>query len=289
MNPATFQGRHGLSFDVECHYQIVWKDCLGLTRAPTVEVERNTDYLLGLLSDKGVKATFFTLGNVAERYPALVRRVVAQGHELGVHGHDHHYIHQMTPRAFREELRRALGALEQTAGVKIEGHRAPAFSIGAQNRWALDVLRDEGLRYDSSIFPIKGRRYGVPDAPRAIHRLDNGLFEVPLTAIPVGARRVPAVGGGYFRLFPLAFTRWALGQCARQGVPAITYFHPHEFELTRARVGLDGWMASPRGAAKMLRINTMQNVGRGRSMRARLEATLDEHRFGPIRELLPAS
>lgn len=279
--------RHGLSFDVECHYQIVWKDCLQLARAPTIEVERNTDYLLGLLDEHHTRATFFTLGNVAERYPGLVRRIVDQGHELGVHGHDHHYIHRMTPRAFREEIGRAVGALESVSGAKVLGHRAPAFSIGAGNMWALDVLRDAGLSYDSSIFPIQGRRYGVRDAPKTIHKLDNGLFEVPLTALEVGSKRLPAAGGGYFRLFPFRYTHWALSRCAKEGRPAITYFHPHEFEMTRAKVGAEGWKTDLAGALRMSRINALQSLGRGRPMRRKLALMLARHRFSPIGELLP--
>jgi polysaccharide deacetylase family protein (PEP-CTERM system associated) len=282
------QLRHGLSFDVECHYQIVWKDCLDAKKVPTVEVERNTDFLLDLLDQKLTKATFFTLGNVAKRYPGLVRRIVAEGHEIGVHGYDHHYINRMSRPSFEEEVRRAVGILEEVGGARVRGHRAPAFSIGKGNLWALDVLREQGLDYDSSIFPIKGRRYGVPDAPMTIHRLENGLFEVPLTALTIGQRRVPAAGGGYFRLFPAGYTRWAVERCASEGRPAITYFHPHEFELTRARVGLEGWKTSIRGGLRMLRVNTMQSLGRGRSMRRKLSRLLDGHQFSPICDLLPS-
>lgn len=193
----------------------------------------------------------------------------------------------MTPRAFREEIARAVGALESVSGVKVLGHRAPAFSIGDQNMWALDVLREAGLSYDSSIFPIQGRRYGVPGAPRTIYRLDNGLWEVPLTAVDAGSKPLPAAGGGYFRLFPFRYTRWALGRCESEGRPAITYFHPHEFEMSRAKVGLAGWRTSLSGGLRMLKVNTVQSIGRGRSMRRKLARMLDGHRFGPIGELIP--
>lgn len=279
--------RHALSFDVECHYQIVAKDYLGYHMEPTEEVLRNTAWLLDLLGDHGVRATFFTLGNVARRYPRLIRRMVEEGHELGVHGDQHLYIHDLTPSSFAQELRTAIDALEQAGGARVRGHRAPAFSIGAENLWALDVLRELGLDYDSSIFPFAGRRYGMADAPRTPWRLDNGLYEIPLTVIDAGGRTLPAAGGGYFRMFPYAYTRWALNQCQAEGRPAITYFHPHEFELSRPHVPARGWRQNPKGAAKLLRMNGMQSIGRGRAMREKLERALREYAFCPMIELLP--
>jgi polysaccharide deacetylase family protein (PEP-CTERM system associated) len=280
--------RHALSFDVECYHQIVAKDYLGYQMEPTEEVLENTSWLLDLLGDHGARATFFTLGNVARRYPRLIRRMVEEGHELGVHGDQHLYIHDLTPGSFRQELRTAIDALEQAGGVKVRGHRAPAFSIGAENMWALDVLRDLGLDYDSSIFPFEGRRYGIPNAPRTLWRLDNGLYEIPLTIVDAAGRTLPAAGGGYFRMFPYAYTRWALDQCQAEGRPAITYFHPHEFELTRPSVPARGWRQNPRGALKLLRMNNMQAIGRGKPMREKLERALRDYAFGPMLDLLPA-
>lgn len=281
--------RHALSFDVECHYQIVAKDYLGQRLEPTVEVERNTAWLLDLLGDAGARATFFTLGNVARRYPRLVRRVVEEGHELGVHGDEHLYLYDLTPGGLRRELRTAMDALEQAGGVKVEGHRAPAFSIGAENLWALEVLGELGLRYDSSIFPFAGRRYGIAGASKTVWRLESGLYEIPLTVVEAGGRVWPAAGGGYFRMFPFGYTRWALDRCEAEGRAAVTYFHPHEFELSRPRVPEGGWRRSPLGAARLWKMNAGQAVGRGVWMREKLERALREYRFGPMRSLLPTA
>lgn len=277
--------RHGLSFDIECYYQIISKDYLQTHTEPTPEVEYTTSYLLDLLRDLGVQATFFVLGNVARKYPALVRRITDEGHELGVHGDEHLYIFNLHPGTFREELRSAIDALEQVAGCKIRGHRAPAFSVVRETLWATDVMRELGLEYDSSIFPIQGSRYGIPDAPLTPYVLDNGLVEIPMTAIEVGQRRLPAVGGGYFRVFPYQYTRWAMQRCEKEGRSAITYFHPHEFALERPKVPKTAWLRSPRKALKLAKFGAAQGVGRGERMRERLEKLIQEHRFGPIYKL----
>ncbi len=281
--------QHGLSFDVECHYQIIAKDYLRYHQPPTIEVERNTAWLLDLLGDLGVRATFFTLGNVARAYPRLIKRMVDEGHELGVHGDEHLYIHDLTPRSFHQELRTAIDSLEQAGGARVRGHRAPAFSIGAENMWAMDVLQELGLEYDSSIFPFQGSRYGVPDAPRVGYRLDNGLYEFPLTVVDGAGRTLPAVGGGYFRLFPYAYTRWAIGRCEKEGRPAITYFHPHEFEPSTPHIPRRGWRSNPRGALKLIRFHAVQRMGRGHGMRRKLEKSLKDFAFCPIGDLLPTA
>lgn len=280
---------HGLSIDVECYYQIVWKDYLGRRRAPTAEVERNTNWLLDCFADAGVRGTFYMLGNVARAYPALVRRVHNEGHEIGVHGDEHLYIHDLRPDTFQRELRVAIDAIEQASGQAVQGHRATAFSIVRETLWALDVLADLGLRYDSSIFPMQGRRYGIADAPRSVYRLDNGLWEVPMTVVDgPGGRRLPAVGGGYFRTFPYQYTRWALRKLESEGRPAVSYFHPHEFELSPPRIGMGTALSNPRAAVRLAKFNAAQSIGRGKRMRRRLTQMLRDHRFGPIRDLVPS-
>ncbi len=280
--------QHALSFDIECYYQITWKDYIQRRRDPTAEAEVNTHYLLDLLADRGVRPTFFVLGNIARHYPQLVRRIVDEGHELGVHGDVHLYIHQLTPEAFARELARGVDSLEQVAGCKVLGHRAPAFSIGTGNLWALDVLQEAGLVYDSSIFPFQGRRYGIAGAPLEGYRHANGLFEFPMTVIEQAGRRFPAAGGGYFRLFPYRYTRWAMDRCEREGRPAITYFHPHEFSLDPPRTELEAWASRPLGAARLALSSAIQGTGRGKPMRQRLAQLLREYRFVPMRELLPS-
>ncbi len=279
---ATAGIRHGLSFDIECYYQIVAKDFLGRHLAPTDEALRNTEWVLEALAHAGVKGTFFTLGNMARAFPDLVRRISAEGHELALHGDEHHYITRMTPGEFKAEIARGMKAIEDASGVRVKGHRAPAFSIVKETLWGLDVLRDLGFAYDSSIFPIKGRRYGIPDAPRRAHRLANGLVEVPMTAIDVRGKAAPAAGGGYVRHFPYAYTERAMRVCEAEGRPAITYFHPHEFQRGYPKIA---FMDAPLPASTRLRLikNALsQGHGRGPGMRRKLERLLGDFRFEPL-------
>ena len=276
---------HGLSFDVECYYQIIAKDFLSRFIEPTEEVVRNTEWILETLSRHRTKATFFTLGNVARRFPALVKRMAAAGHELAVHGDEHLYLMHLSPAAFREELKRARGPIEDAVGRAVSGHRAPAFSVTAETLWALDVLKDMGFAYDSSIFPIKGKRYGIPEAPRTAYRLPNGLIEVPLTAVTWRGRTMPAAGGGYARLFPYAFSRWALNQCEAEGRPAVTYFHPHEFEPTAPRLPPRSGSVPLSRRLKLMKFNAVQARGRGPGFRRKLERLLGEFRFVPVGEI----
>jgi polysaccharide deacetylase family protein (PEP-CTERM system associated) len=274
--------RHGLSFDIECYYQIVAKDFLGRRLAPTAEAERNTEWILEALARAGVKGTFFTLGNMARAFPDLVRRIAAEGHELALHGDEHHYITRMTPGQFKAEIARGMKAIEDASGVRVKGHRAPAFSIVKETIWALDVLRELGFAYDSSIFPIKGRRYGIPDAPRRAWRLVNGLVEVPMTAIDIRGRARPAAGGGYVRHFPYAFTHRAMARCAAEGRPAITYFHPHEFQAGIPRISFMEAPLSPTMRLRLLKNALSQGHGRGPGMRRKFERLLAEFAFEPI-------
>ena len=200
-----------------------------------------TGRLLDLFAREGVHATFFTLGWVARRHPALVRRIVAEGHELACHGDGHRMITQMTREAFREDIHRAKASLEDIAGVRVDGYRAPTFSVVERTRWALDVLRDEGFRYDASIFPIRHDRYGIPDAPRRPHRITSGegagMVEFPSSTMAVLGRNLPVGGGGYLRLLPMAYTRWALDRIASEG-PFMVYLHPWEIDAQQPRFGL---------------------------------------------------
>lgn len=267
--------RHGLSFDIEDYYQIIHKDFLGRTLEPTPEVEECTLYLLDMLAEKKARATFFFLGNVARAYPGLVKRAVSDGHEIGVHGDVHHFIHHLNQEEFREEMRRAIGAIEDAGGHPVVGHRAPAFSIMASNLWALDVLAEAGLIYDSSIFPFQGRRYGIPDWSLTPNRLDNGLWEVPLSVVDVAGKRRPAMGGGYFRHFPYAYTRFAARKLAAAGRDGVTYFHPHEFARRPAQMPAEATALPRKGRLKLAISNRLQSRGRP-SMRRKLERLVDE-------------
>ncbi|MDE2300909.1 MAG: DUF3473 domain-containing protein, partial [Burkholderiales bacterium] len=200
-------------------------------------VERNVERILEMLAAHNVKATFFTLGWIAERYPALVRAIVAQGHELASHGYGHQRVSDLSRAEFCADIERAKGILEDLSSGAVQGYRAPSFSIGANNQWALDCLAQAGYRYSSSIYPIRHDHYGMRDAPRFAHRVDCGLLEIPVTTLRVLERNLPSSGGGYFRLLPYAVSRWMLRQVnATDGEAAIFYFHPWELDVDQPRI-----------------------------------------------------
>jgi polysaccharide deacetylase family protein (PEP-CTERM system associated) len=204
-------------------------------------VERNVDRILTLLDQNQTKATFFTLGWVAERYPAMVRRIVEQGHELASHGYGHQRASDLSETEFFDDVQRAKNILEDIGGQSVQGYRAPSFSIGTGNLWALDTLLKAGYRYSSSIYPVKHDHYGMPDAPRFAHEVRPGLLEVPPTTLRMFDRNLPSSGGGFFRLLPYSVSRWMLQQVnARDAQSAIFYFHPWEIDAEQPRVaGID--------------------------------------------------
>ncbi len=201
-------------------------------------VEQNTDRILALFDEHGVKATFFMLGWVAERYPALVRRIVAGGHELASHGYSHVRVTQQTPEEFRVDVIRNKQLLEDIGGQPVIGYRAASYSIGAKNLWALQVLEETGHHYSSSIYPIRHDLYGMPSAPRFAFRPHEkqGLLEIPVTTVWLFNRKLPCGGGGYFRLLPYSWSRWALKRVnQRDGEACIFYFHPWEIDPEQPR------------------------------------------------------
>ena len=199
-------------------------------------VERNVDVLLETLDKHQVKATFFTLGWIAERYPAMVGRIVAGGHELASHGYGHHMIGELGPQLFREDVVKAKAILESLAGCEVIGYRAPSFSVGRDTLWALDILAETGHSYSSSIYPIKHDLYGMPEAPRFAHQR-SGLLEIPATSIRLGERNYPASGGGYFRLLPYPVSRWSVQRVNRADrQAAVFYCHPWEIDPGQPRM-----------------------------------------------------
>lgn len=232
-------------------------------------VERNVERILAMLDARGVQATFFTLGWVAERYPQLVRRIVAGGHELASHGYGHQRASDLTPAAFRDDVARAKAILEDTGGVAVRGYRAPSFSIGEKNLWAFDTLAETGHAYSSSLYPIRHDHYGMPDAPRFAHRVAGGLLEVPVTTVRLGGRNLPSSGGGYFRLLPYAASRWLIGRVNRDDrQAAVFYFHPWEIDAGQPRVpGIDA----------KTRFRHYVNIAR---MERKLASLLDDFRWG---------
>lgn len=202
-------------------------------------VEANTDRALALFAEANVKATFFVLGWVAERYPSLIRRVVGQGHELASHGWNHTRVDRQDAGTFRADIRRTKALLEDTGGVMVSGYRAATFSIGAATPWAFDVLQEEGYGYSSSVYPIRHDYYGMPSAPRFSFRPNgqNGIAEHPMTTIRFAGRTLPCSGGGYFRLLPYNISKWALRRVNRDDrQAAIFYFHPWEIDPGQPRV-----------------------------------------------------
>lgn len=232
---------NAMSVDVEDWFQVqAFASVIGRDAWESLprRVEANTDRILALFAEAGVRATFFTLGWVAERHPALIRRIVAGGHELASHGYGHELVHAIGPERFRADLRRAKAVLEDAGGVAVIGYRAPTFSIGRRSApWAHAVLAEEGHRYSSSVFPVRHDLYGEPDAPRGPHRPDpSGVIELPMTTVRVGRRNLPCAGGGWFRLVPYALFRAGLRRVNADGTPGLFYFHPWEIDPDQPRV-----------------------------------------------------
>lgn len=196
-------------------------------------VVRNTDLVLDLFQELGIHATFFVLGWVAERHPALVRRIAGAGHEVASHGCDHVRVHDQEPAEFRADIRRSKQLLEDVSGESVRGYRAASFSIGPDSSWAFPILADEGYAYSSSIYPIHHDLYGMPNAPRFAFRpaTNDGVLEIPISTTPLLGRNLPCGGGGYFRVLPYRMSRWGMRRVnLTEGQPCIFYFHPWEID-----------------------------------------------------------
>lgn len=234
---------NAMSVDVEDYFHVNAFDGVvprGRWESLESRVCRNTDRLLALFEARGVSATFFVLGWVAERFPSLVSSIARQGHEIASHGYAHRLIYEQTPQVFRDDVRRAKDLLETAAGAKVDGFRAPSYSVTARTLWALDVLIEEGYRYDASIFPIRHDRYGIPASPRhpyVLTRAGGSLVEAPASTVRYGGLNLPVAGGGYFRILPYAWTRWGIRRInTHEGRPAIFYLHPWEIDPSQPRI-----------------------------------------------------
>ena len=241
--PAYAGIANAMTVDVEDYFQVSAFDSAvrreDWASMPS-RVVANTRRLLQLFDNHGVKATFFVLGWVAERFPSLVREIAAAGHELASHGHGHRLVYQQSPEEFRTDVRLAKALIEDAGGTQVSGYRAPSFSITAKSLWALDVLLDEGYTYDASIFPIRHDRYGIPDAPRHRHEIQRAggvMYEAPGSTVRIGGMNLPVAGGGYFRLLPYAWTRWGIARLnSVERQPAIFYLHPWEIDPEQPRL-----------------------------------------------------
>ncbi|MEK8053329.1 XrtA system polysaccharide deacetylase [Ideonella sp. DXS22W] len=272
---------NALTIDVEDYFQVS-------AMAPYIprsewdsrecRVEANVERILALLAQHGVRATFFTLGWIAERYPRLVRQIVDGGHELASHGYGHERASDLSRAQFSDDITRARALLEDIGGVAVTGYRAPSFSIGQGNLWAFDCLREAGYRYSSSLFPIRHDHYGMPDAPRFAHPVRDGLLEVPATTVYLAGRNLPCSGGGWFRLMPYALSRWMIRRVNTvDGQAAVFYMHPWEVDPGQPRVpGIDA----------RTRFRHYVNLDK---VHARLDALLRDFRWGRMDDIFLAS
>ncbi len=232
---------NGLSVDVEDWFQVGAFETVidrGDWDGLDCRVERNCQQILALFEAAGVKGTFFTLGWVAQRYPAMMRRIADAGHEIASHGWDHERVFVLGREAFAQDIARARKVLEDTTGQAVTGYRAPSFSIDARTPWAHEVLAEQGYTYSSSVAPIVHDHYGWREAPRFAYRPVAGaaFIEIPVTTAEVAGRRMAAGGGGFFRLLPYAVSRWAIRQVnLRDRRPAVFYFHPWEIDPDQPR------------------------------------------------------
>jgi len=231
---------NALTIDVEDYFQVsAFAAHVGRCDWDTMpcRVERNIDRILALLDDSDVRATFFTLGWIAERYPDLIRRIADAGHELASHGFSHLRATEQQRGEFLADIRLAKAVLEDISGKGVNGYRAPSFSVGPSNAWAFDCISEAGYRYSSSVYPIRHDHYGVPDAPRFAHESSPGVLELPVATVRIFSTNWPAGGGGYFRLLPYFISRWSIRRI--NGVdrkPAMFYFHPWELDPDQPRV-----------------------------------------------------
>ncbi len=278
-------GINMLTVDVECWHQLIHRRLTGKLIPPSEAAVQSTRQVLSLFRERKVSATFFVLGYIAEAFPDLVREIADDGHEVAAHGHSHVPLQRLSREEVREDVRRSVELLTRLVGRPILGFRAPEFSILGENLNVLEILSDSGLKYDSSIFPMAGPRYGIGELPTGVTRigLDKGtILEVPPSVVRFGDRSLPVAGGGYFRLLPYPLIRRAVRAVNRDGRPAVVYSHPYEFarEPLRTERG-PGPIAGARSSWVELRFNLFR-----RSMRAKLNALLDEFTFSSIEKVL---
>ncbi len=238
---AHAQVAHAMTVDVEDYFHVqAFAGVIDPANWDSLprRVEANTDRILALLDAKGVKATMFTLGWVAERHPQIVRRIVAAGHELASHGYGHQRVDVIGPEAFRADISRARALLEDIGGVAVRGYRAPTFSIGPHTPWAYDILAETGHAYSSSLYPVRHDLYGAPDAPRFPYRPGDGrICELPMSTVDLFGQNLPVSGGGYFRLLPYALYRFGFSRfAASTGQSGIFYTHPWEIDPGQPRI-----------------------------------------------------
>jgi polysaccharide deacetylase family protein (PEP-CTERM system associated) len=273
---------NAMTIDVEDYFQVSAFDAvLPRSRWDSMEsrVVANTERLLGIFDEHNVRATFFVLGWVAERFPGLVSGIAGRGHEVASHGYGHQLVYDLSPAAFRDDIRRSKAVIESAAGATVRGYRAPSFSITSRSLWALDLLIEEGFEYDASIFPIHHDRYGIPTSPRHGYRVERragSIVETPGSTAACGPFNLPVAGGGYFRILPYAWTRWGIRRVNRRDrQPAIFYIHPWEIDVQQPRL-------EPGAVSAFRHYRNLHRTD------GRLRRLLADFRFGTMRDVIAA-
>lgn len=269
---------NAMTVDVEDYFQVsAFENHVSRDRWKQMpcRIPRNVDVILKMFDDADVKATFFALGWVARHFPSVLRDIVAAGHELASHGNDHVRVGALSREQFRSDVEGTRKRLEDVSGAPVRGYRAPSFSIGQETLWAHDIIAEAGYAYSSSVFPISHDHYGLPDAPRFPFHAGNGtLLEVPLTSVRLMGRNWPCAGGGYFRLLPLAYSRWATRRVnEKDRMPTIFYFHPWELDPDQPRID---------GLPFKARFRHYVNLGKFQS---RLDDMLRQFRWGRMDQI----
>lgn len=277
---------NALTIDVEDYWSIFSRDWLGQDIEPTEAVVKNTEWFLEMLGRHNVKATFFVLGEVAKKFPSLIKRIAEDGHEIGAHGFCHRQIFKLTERQFHREVADCKKLLEDITTCSVLGYRAPAFSIMPSTKWALEVLAQEGFKYDSSIYPITGERYGWPGFSKDICKVQlpsgRSIIEVPMSTVTILGKTIPVAGGGYIRHFPYPVTRWAIKRVQKQR-PVIVYMHPHEID-TKPKP-FQAAHLSGGDKRNVLRFHKMQLRNRC-TMQGKIFQLLSEFEFTTLRKII---
>lgn len=270
--------RNAMTVDVEDYFQVsAFENNIGRESWDSIacRVEANVENILELFATKNTSATFFTLGWIGKRYPQIIKKIVDNGHELASHGWGHQRANTQTRGAFREDISSSKKLLEDISGAPVKGYRAPSYSICRENLWAFDELVEVGFEYSSSVAPVRHDLYGIPDAPRFPFKVSEGrLIEIPISTICVAGQNIHCSGGGWFRLFPYSFSRWAINQVnTKENKSCIFYFHPWELDPQQPRV---------KGISLKSRLRHYLNLEK---MRGRLEKLLSDFEWGRVDDI----
>lgn len=277
---------NALSIDIEDYWSIFSRDWLHIDAQPSDAVVKNTEWFLDVLSGHNVKATFFVLGEVAEKFPSLIKKIAEQGHEIASHGSSHKQIFKLDQEQFRQEISESKKLLEGITGTVVKGYRAPAFSVIPKTKWALEILEQEGFEYDSSVYPISGKRYGWPGFSKDICRVDllsgRNIIEVPMSTVTVFGKTLPAAGGGYIRHFPYFFSKWAMKKIQDER-PIIVYMHPYDIDTQKRAFEIKHLSNGEK--TKAIRFHKMQQRNR-ETVTRKLLRLLNEFEFTTISQVI---